>query len=1002
MCWGHSYARALTGWGSDVFTVIFCLETVIKTFAGGFYKPVEPVAAPKAAYIGVDNPNMYWNRLDLFINIVGIMDGIAQVLALRGGDGRFFQSARSLRTLRLISRVSGLKILVKSIVRSIVSLYAVIGVMLLIWLVFGLTCVTFLKGRLYRCTDEDPAVEGMLSCVGTHVAEFPDGTVGLMDRSWHNPPVHFDDIFSAMYTLFEMSSMNDWVVKTRSAMDHTYLFKQPERDANKYWAYFLMFFIIVNNFFLVNLFIGVIYTKYLEAKFQGMEKLTKYQKEWLDIMISIDHVRPVKTHVARNPEREAAFKIADSHVFEAAMMGVIVLNVVVLALKYDGEPAIWTTVQDVLNLGFTLIFTGEMLVKLYAFGVKGYWAALWNRFDFAVVLTSWLDIFVRNHEWGDGTDPTAFRLIRIARVVGRISRVFKASRVLPESAILVDTFVTSLGGMFYVTMLITLILFCFGVVAMNLFGRIALQGCMNEYKNFQSVRTGMLTLFGVATGDGFSCMVHSVMVSETGKSFAIKGACSEELGTCGDSHNARAFFIFFELIITFTTIEMFVNVVLDRYEQLTRLREMKITGEDLEAFVAAWQKIDNEATGTIPLAEIQQVIDELNVTARGLAYEPMAGEEPISLHELRLPERDDGRLSRFIVTANPAETREDPSYTFVDPEHGYSSSAGFVNFHELLYGLCERKAGTPLPKDTMVVMEVRSNLASRMPTVAHIVSKKSRQAKRVGMLANGNAGNGANTKLGSLKADKRAAQQNRSMEWANPVGTASIDDDQPTSPAASDVSKPPAAVPAPAPAPAPAPEPAEETYTTEDGWYYKDPQGQLQGPHGYAEMKGWAAYFSQATEVQAPGTDSFAPLSTFPQLGGRPAAAPAAAAPAPARNGNAVTTFDVEGDGATEVDTGATFDVEETGPRKQQANSKKNGGKKGFGRNKGDKGKGKGKSGSAAELDFDHFDFDSSEIPSPVTTSNGKGKQSKKEKKKEKKQSKKDKKRGAEKEFAPE
>ena len=76
MCWGHSYARALTGWGSDVFTVIFCLETVIKTFAGGFYKPVEPVAAPKAAYIGVDNPNMYWNRLDLFINIVGIMDGI--------------------------------------------------------------------------------------------------------------------------------------------------------------------------------------------------------------------------------------------------------------------------------------------------------------------------------------------------------------------------------------------------------------------------------------------------------------------------------------------------------------------------------------------------------------------------------------------------------------------------------------------------------------------------------------------------------------------------------------------------------------------------------------------------------------------------------------------------------------------------------------------------------------------------------------------------------------
>ena len=40
------------------------------------------------------------------------------------------------------------------------------------------------------------------------------------------------------------------------------------------------------------------------------------------------------------------------------------------------------------------------------------------------------------------------------------------------------------------------------------------------------------------------------------------------------------------------------------------------------------------ATGRIAFAEIQGVLDELNETARGLAYEKLAGEEPINFHEL--------------------------------------------------------------------------------------------------------------------------------------------------------------------------------------------------------------------------------------------------------------------------------------------------------------------------------------------------------------------------------
>ena len=50
----------------------------------------------------------------------------------------------------------------------------------------------------------------------------------------------------------------------------------------------------------------------------------------------------------------------------------------------------------------------------------------------------------------------------------------------------------------------------------------------------------MATLFGLATGDQFTCTVHNCMVQEYGKTYAVKGACSEAKGTCGEPRNARS------------------------------------------------------------------------------------------------------------------------------------------------------------------------------------------------------------------------------------------------------------------------------------------------------------------------------------------------------------------------------------------------------------------------------------------------------------------------------
>lgn len=100
--------------------------------------------------------------------------------------------------------------------------------------------------------------------------------------------------------------------------------------------------------------------------------------------------------------------------------------------------------------------------------------------------------------------------------------------------LILDTFTQALPAMGYVTLLITIVVYVFAVVGMSLFGKIELQGCLTEEANFQNVPRAMLTLVGVATGDRFTCLIHSCMVQERGKSYAVANACSEEAGTCGE------------------------------------------------------------------------------------------------------------------------------------------------------------------------------------------------------------------------------------------------------------------------------------------------------------------------------------------------------------------------------------------------------------------------------------------------------------------------------------
>ena len=144
-----------------------------------------------------------------------------------------------------------------------------------------------------------------------------------------------------------------------------------------------------------------------------------------------------------------------------------------------------------------------------------------------------------------------FRIVRIAKVLGRVGRLLKVasgkSTTLGIEQIL-QVFTHSLPNLAYIAVLLGMILFIFAVLGMNLFGKLARNGCIGARSNFEHVPIGMLTLFGIGTKDRVACTMAATMVQEP--------HCSEADGTCGNVLVSKLYFLFFSFAIMFTTIEV--------------------------------------------------------------------------------------------------------------------------------------------------------------------------------------------------------------------------------------------------------------------------------------------------------------------------------------------------------------------------------------------------------------------------------------------------------------
>ena len=93
----------------------------------------------------------------------------------------------------------------------------------------------------------------------------------------------------------------------------------------------------------------------------------------------------------------------------------VLLNTCVLATEHHNQPEWLGNFQELTNFFFVVLFTFEMLFKMYALGIQFYFIPLFNRFDFFVVLSSIGEYLLVKNELIPPVGLSVLRCIRLLR-----------------------------------------------------------------------------------------------------------------------------------------------------------------------------------------------------------------------------------------------------------------------------------------------------------------------------------------------------------------------------------------------------------------------------------------------------------------------------------------------------------------------------------------------------------------------------------------------------------
>jgi len=254
--------------------------------------------------------------------------------------------------------------------------------------------------------------------------------------------------------------------------------------------------------------------------------------------------------------------IVNSKFFQRLILVTILLAGIVVGVQtfkaFAGEHAIVLNTLDSFILG---IFVIEAVIKILAEGNRpqNYFKNPWNVFDFIIVVACLLGPVIHL-----GAD--FLPVLRLARIL----RVLRLVSAIPKLQLLVSCLLRSLPSMFYVSILLFLLFYIYGTMAVFLFAE-------NDPIHFRNLQTSILSLFRVVTLEDWTDVMYINMYGSENYGYSSNDLAKWSPISSASPLGGALFFVSFVLIGTMIVLNLVIGVIMNSMDESNA--EMKIKQE---------------------------------------------------------------------------------------------------------------------------------------------------------------------------------------------------------------------------------------------------------------------------------------------------------------------------------------------------------------------------------------------------------------------------------------
>ena len=244
--------------------------------------------------------------------------------------------------------------------------------------------------------------------------------------------------------------------------------------------------------------------------------------------------------------------LANSEYFNRFIIATILLaGVVVGAQTYPNFAQENGHILSFLDRVILIIFTLEASIKILAEGKNpfNYFKNPWNVFDFTIVAACLLEPFL---DLGGAFLP----VLRLARIL----RVLRLVTAIPKLQLLVTCLLKSLPSMFYVSILLFLLFYIYGAMAVFLFGE-------NDPIHFRNLQTSILSLFRVVTLEDWTDVMYINMYGSNQYGYTAEDLAKWNPVSLVFPLWAALFFVSFVLIGTMIVLNLVIGVIMNSMDE---------------------------------------------------------------------------------------------------------------------------------------------------------------------------------------------------------------------------------------------------------------------------------------------------------------------------------------------------------------------------------------------------------------------------------------------------